>query len=529
MNAQIIVLSNRQPYSHVLGPDGQIAVTHSSSGVVHAVEPLLAACGGVWVAHGSGSADRRVVDESDGVDVPEDAPQYRLRRVWLTDDEYAGYYYGFANDALWPLCHRAFVKPVFHPEDLDAYWIANARFVDAVAEEALDERPVVLVQDYHFALAPAMLRERMPLSTIVTFWHIPWPEAQRYSICPWGAQLLEGLLGSTIIGFQTDGDRHNFIDAVHRMLDAEVDPDGSAVLYQGRRVGLRVYPASIAWTPEVDDRVSVAECRASVREALGLGADVRIAVGVDRLDYTKGIEEKFLAVEQLLATYPEYRTRFTLIQLAEPTRPGLPAYVELRRRVRAAAERINCTYGTGDYCPIILLEGHHPEPAVSRYLRAADLCVVSSLHDGMNLVAKEFVRARTDQRGVLVLSTFAGAARSLDEALLINPFDPQGTADVLARALAMPEAEQRARMVSLRRTVSGADAHRWAADILADAQQSAVPHRSHDDALAHRVEDDFGGVVKIQLLHQVGAMGLDRGQAQIEDRGHLLVRAPFSE
>jgi trehalose 6-phosphate synthase len=481
--AQIIVLSNREPYSHERRADGEIEITHSASGLVHAVEPLLAACGGVWVAHGSGSADRMVVDAFDRVQVPPEDPQYRLRRVWLTDDEYAGYYYGFANDALWPLCHRAFVKPVFRPADLDAYWAANARFADAVCEEAVDESPVILVQDYHFAFAPAMLREQMPLSTIVTFWHVPWPEAQRFSMCPWGAQLLDGLLGSSIVGFQTDSDRANFAAAVTRTLDAAVEPDASAVLYNGRSIALRVYPASIAWTPEKDDAVPVEACRSSVCDALALRDDVRIAVGVDRLDYTKGIEEKFLAVEQLLERYPDYRDRFVMIQLAEPTRPGLAAYVELRARVRATAERINLTYGHGDYCPIVLLEGHHPQSEVSRYLRAADICVVSSLHDGMNLVGKEFVRARSDDRGVLALSTFAGSARSLDDALLINPYDPQGTADAIARALGMPEGEQRIRMRRLRRTVAASDAHRWAADMLADAaagrtDQTIMPLRT---------------------------------------------------
>lgn len=480
--AQIIVLSNREPYSHEWRADGSVVITHSASGLVHAVEPLLAECGGVWVAHGSGSADRTVVDEFDRVHVPPENPRYRLRRVWFTDDEYAGYYYGFANDALWPLCHRAFVKPVFRAADLDAYWAANARFADAVCEEALDDAPVILVQDYHFRFAPAMLREQMPLSTIVTFWHVPWPEAQRFSMCPWGAQLLDGLLGSSIVGFQTESDRANFAAAVSRTLDAQVEMDAAAVVYNRRRIELRVYPASIAWTPALDDVTPIKECRASVREALALPEGVRIAVGVDRLDYTKGIEEKFLAVEQLLDAYPEYRNRFVLIQLAEPTRAGLATYIELRARVRATAERVNLAYGHGDYCPIVLLEAHHPQVEVSRYLRAADLCVVSSLHDGMNLVGKEFVRARTDERGVLALSTFAGAARSLDDALLINPYDPQGTADVIARGLEMPAAEQRARMRRLRRQVASSDAHRWAADMLADAAavraQTMMPLRT---------------------------------------------------
>ena len=468
---QIIVLANREPYSHERDSDGRVTVRHAASGLVHAVEPLLAACGGVWVAHGSGSADRTVVDDGSGVGVPPGKPTYRLRRVWLNEEEYAGYYYGFANEALWPLCHRAFVKPVFRPADLDAYWVANARFADAVSEEAVDDTPVVLVQDYHFALAPAMIREQLPASTISTFWHVPWPDWQAFSLCPWRSQLLDGLLGSCIIGFQTNADRDNFIEAVTRTLKIRVDRDKMMVPYRGRQVALRVYAASIPWDLHVD-APPVEQCRTAIREQLSLDDRMRIAVGVDRLDYTKGIEEKFLAVEQLLVNFPEFRNRFVLVQLAEPSRPGLEAYVELRRRVRSTAERINQKFGTHEYCPILLLEGHHSQAVVNLFLRGADICYVGSLHDGMNLVGKEFIRARNDERGVLVLSNFAGAARQLDDAVLINPFDATGCASALSVALVMDDAEQRERMRRMRRAVAASDAHHWAAAVLKDAIQA---------------------------------------------------------
>jgi trehalose 6-phosphate synthase len=407
---QIIVLANRQPYSHEREGDGRIVARHAASGLVHAVEPLLARCGGVWVAHGSGSADRTVVDETGGVAVPPHDPAYRLRRVWLDEQEHAGYYYGFANEALWPLCHRAFVKPVFRPADLDAYWTANARFADAVAEEALHDTPIVLVQDYHFALAPAMIRVQLPASRISTFWHVPWPDWQTFALCPWRSQLLDGLLGSSIVGFQTTVDRDNFADCVARTLKAPVDREHMAVSYGGRRVSLKVYPASIPWSAPLD-APSQAECRRTVLDALALGDCMQVAVGVDRLDYTKGIEEKFLAVEHLLSEFPDHRNRFVLVQLAEPSRPALQAYVDLRQRVRAVAARVNERFGSSEYTPIILLEGHHPQSQVTQYLRAADVCYVGSLHDGMNLVGKEFVRARSEGNGVLLISAFAGAAR----------------------------------------------------------------------------------------------------------------------
>lgn len=468
---QIIVLANREPYSHEREPDGRVSVRHAESGLVHAVEPLLAACGGVWVGYASGSADRAVVDETGGVGVPPDKPAYRLRRVCLSDDEYDGYYYGFANEGLWPLCHRAFVKPVFRASDLDAYWVANSRFADAVAEEATADNPVVLVQDYHFALAPAMIREQLPGSTISTFWHVPWPDPQTFAWCPWRSQLLDGMLGSCIIGFQTEQDRDNFARCVATTLKVPVDRERMTVSYGGRTTALRVYPASIAW--EVRAEAPPAEtCRQIVREALALSDRTLLAVGVDRLDYTKGIEEKFLAVEQLLITFPEFRNRFALVQLAEPSRQGLDAYVELRRRVHRTAERINSRFGSAECCPILLLEGRHSQLTVTQYLRAADVCYVGSLHDGMNLVGKEFVRARTDGAGVLVMSAFAGAARQLTDAVLVNPLDVSGAAAALATALRMDEQEQRARMRRMRRAVSEYDARAWAAAVLDDAIQA---------------------------------------------------------
>jgi trehalose 6-phosphate synthase len=479
---QIIVLANREPYSHDRDENGRISIRHAASGLVHAVEPLLAQCGGVWVAHGSGSADRAVVDETSGIAVPPEKPAYRLRRVWLSEDEYQGYYYGFANEALWPLCHRAFVKPVFRATDLDAYWVANARFADAVVEEAIDDTPVVLVQDYHFALAPAMIREQLPASTVSTFWHVPWPDPQTFDLCPWRSQLLDGLLGSCIIGFQTNTDRDNFAGALTRTLRLRIDREKMTVTYRGRQVSLRVYPASIPWNLPVD-APAVDECRRLLREQLALDDRVRVAVGVDRLDYTKGIEEKLLAVEQLLLNFPEHRNRFVLVQLAEPSRPGLEAYAEVRRRVRGSAERINQRFGSSEYCPILLLEGHHSQATVSRFLRGADICFVGSLHDGMNLVGKEFIRARNDERGVLVLSQFAGAARQLTEAVVINPLDATGTAGALNMALSIDDGEQRARMRRMRRSVATSDAHGWAAAVLEDAisarpVQTMMPFRT---------------------------------------------------
>jgi trehalose 6-phosphate synthase len=472
-NQSIVVLSNREPFQHDRCGDDDLDIRarRSSGGLVTALEPLVDSCSGVWVAHGAGSADRLVVDDRDCVEVPPKRPRYRVRRVWLDDLEERGYCHGFANEGLWPLCHRAYVQPVFRLDDFNTYRTVNARFVDAVCEEVESDRPLILVQDFHFALAPRMLRERLPLATIVAFWHIPWPTPQEFAICPWGRQLLDGLLGASLVGFQTADDRARFRETVQRSLQAE-SRRKDAIEYDGRHTGIGAYPVSIEWPNRLAVDAPPSEtCRTQVRRDLGLRDNVRMILGVDRLDYTKGINEKLLAVEHLLASRPELRGRVAFVQIAEPTRESLPEYRDLRSRVRATAERINRRFGWTHYRPVILLESRHEPDHVYRFLRAADVCYVGSLHDGMNLVAKEFVSARDDLRGVLVLSEFTGAARELGAAVLVNPYAVEDTADALARALAMSEEEQAGRMSVLRAVVAEFNAFRWAADLLQDAER----------------------------------------------------------
>jgi trehalose-6-phosphate synthase len=463
---QIIVLSNREPYQHQREADGRLRAVRCSSGVVNAVEPLLLQNGGVWVAAGDGDADRVAAINADGVDVPAGASRYRLRRVWLTPAEQQGYYYGFANSALWPLCHRTSVTPSFYAQDFGSYELVNRRFAEAVAEESREASPVVLVQDYHFALAPAMIRRQLPLSRIATFWHIPWPQAQTFRRCPWSQALIEGLLGSTLIGFQTPLDRDNFLRCAEQL--THVDVDAETVSWKGRRVRLGVYPASVDWPGVLAKTApSIAKCRADVRRQLRVPSDVVLGVGVDRLDYTKGLEEKFLAIERLLECRPDLRHRFVFAQIAQPSREALPAYQQTRERVAATAARINQRF-SGGAPPIVLMPEKHDQAAVARFLRAADFCYVGSLHDGMNLVAKEFVAARDDEQGVLVLSAFAGASYELRDAVIVNPYDMEQVARSLALAVDMPALQQRYRMRRLRRTVAAADARAWASRLLSD-------------------------------------------------------------
>jgi trehalose-6-phosphate synthase len=370
---------------------------------------------------------------------------------------------------MWPLCHVAHVRPVFRESDWEAYRAVNQRFADAVVAEARGEDPVVLVQDYHFALLPAMIRERLPQATILTFWHIPWPNPESFGICPWRREILQGMLGSTILGFHTRFHCKNFIETVDRYLEARIEHEHSTISFGEKDTLVESYPISIEWPDGNPQALSVAECRRIVSRRLDLPSDACIAVGVDRFDYTKGILERLNAVERFLEKRPEWIGRFVLIQVAAPTRSALDEYRNFQERVERVTQRINDRFGRPGYLPVHLLAQHHDHEAVTELFRAADICVVTSLHDGMNLVCKEFVAARDDLQGVLVLSRFAGAAREMPEALIVNPYHVEETADALARAATMPQLEQRERMASLRSTVREFNVYRWAGRMLADA------------------------------------------------------------
>jgi trehalose 6-phosphate synthase len=462
-------VSNRQPYVHNWR-DQKIEVQVPASGLVSALEPVMRACSGVWIAHGNGSADQDVVDARNHVGVPPEHPAYEIRRVWITSEEEAGYYYGFANEGLWPLCHIAHVRPTFRSSDWNYYVAINERFAQAVSEEATTDNPVVLVQDYHFALLPKLIRDKLPNATIITFWHIPWPNAESFGICPWRQEILEGLLGSSILGFHTRVHCNNFIDSIDRVLEARIDRNSSTVSYGGKLTAVNPYPISIEWPLRwIQDQRPVPECRTLVRELYGLPSDRLVGIGVERLDYTKGILERFMAVERLLELQPEWIGKFTFIQIAAPSRSSIEQYQHLTSQVFALAEKINKRFGRDGYEPICLKVQHHEPPQVCECYRASDLCVVSSLHDGMNLVAKEFVGARDDEQGVLILSQFTGAARELTEALVINPYDIDQFAAALHLALTMPKLEQRARMRSMRGLIQEFNVYRWAGRMLIDA------------------------------------------------------------
>ena len=465
---KVVLVSNREPYIHVRTARG-VQVQRPASGLVTAVEPVMRACSGTWIAHGSGSADRESADSAGRLPVPPSDPSYTLRRIWLSKEQEKGYYYGFANEGLWPLCHIAHVRPAFRTADWQHYETVNRLFAKAVVEEVQSEDPVVLVQDYHFALLPRMVREMLPRATIITFWHIPWPNPESFGICPWRGEIIDGLLGSTILGFHTRFHCNNFLQTVDRFIEARIEQENSTVSFNGHLTQVESYPISIAWPDDIKTPEATRETRERVRNTLGIAPTHLLALGLDRLDYTKGIIERMRAIERLLELKPRWAGRFTFMQFAAPSRSSLDEYQHFEAEVRATAAQINARFSEDSWQPIVLRIEHMDTESVRELYKSCDVCLVTSLHDGMNLVAKEFVAARDDERGCLVLSQFAGAAHELHEALIVNPYHIEQVAEALHRALSMPEEEQRERMRSLRQLVMEFNVYRWAGRMMMDA------------------------------------------------------------
>ncbi len=470
----LLIVSNREPYMHE-HRGRKIECIVPAGGLVTALDPVLRSCGGTWVAHGSGDADFEVVDENNRLKVPPEDPLYTLKRVALTKEEENGYYYGFSNEGLWPLCHIAHTRPIFRAEDWVQYQSANKKFALAALEELKDvEDPCILIQDYHFALLPRLLKQERPDARIALFWHIPWPNAEAFGICPWQKELLYGMLGADLVSFHTQFHCNNFIDTVDRAMESRVDLERFTVIKEGHATLVKPFPISVAFpseAPPVPGHPAPMD-RVTLLKETGLKVN-HLAVGVERMDYTKGILERFRAVERFLEKYPKYQGDFALLQIGAPSRTHIKRYHDFIAEVESEAERINWKFKARDWRPIVFLKKHHSHEEILPYYKNADVCLVTSIHDGMNLVAKEFVVARGDNDGVLILSRFAGASRELRDALIVNPYDIEQMADAIQYALEMAPEEKSARMRRMRDTIRENNIYRWAGNLieaLADVQ-----------------------------------------------------------
>jgi trehalose-6-phosphate synthase/uncharacterized membrane protein affecting hemolysin expression len=464
----LVVVSNREPYMHILDEaTGQPKCIRPASGVVTAIDPILRACGGTWVAHGSANADRNFVNSKDKLGVPPEDNRYILKRVWLTKDEEEGYYYGFANEGLWPLCHVTHTRPIFREPDWQMYKKVNQKFAQSVLDELPAKNPFVFIQDYHFTLLPKMIKEKRPDATIALFWHIPWPNPEVFAICPYHLEILDGMLGCDLIGFHVQNHCNNFLDTANRLMESRVDTEKFSVVSKNKETFVRSFPISVNGFISGEKAKQDAEEISKIKKEYELQGKV-VGVGVERIDYTKGIIERITAIDRFLEKYPEHRKKFVFIQLAAPSRTHIKRYHELMGEIDELVEKTNWKYSDGNWKPIIYLKRHFSPEEIRPYYALADFCVVSSLHDGMNLVAKEYVASKSDSSGALILSKFTGAARELTDAVLINPYSIEEFSDAIKFTIDMPNDEKRKRMENMRKIIAENNVYKWAGNIVTD-------------------------------------------------------------
>lgn len=464
----LFVVSNREPYMHVIDePSGMPKCVRPASGVVTAIDPILRACGGTWIAHGSANADRKFVNSKNKLGVPPDDDRYILKRVWLSKQEEDGYYYGFSNEGLWPLCHNTYARPVFRESDWQMYKSVNEKFAESILEELPAKNPFLFIQDYHFSILARMIKKKRPDATIALFWHIPWPNPEIFSICPYQKDILDGMLGCDLIGFHVQYHCNNFLDTVNRLLECRVDTEKFSVVRSDKETFVRAFPISVNGFTVRDNKPDMPDMLNKLKKEYDLEGKT-IALGVERIDYTKGMAERYQAIDRMLEKYPQYKNKFVFIQLAAPSRTHIKRYHDLMGELDELVEKINWKHMDGDWKPIIYLKRHFSPEEIHPFYEIADICIVSSLHDGMNLVAKEYVASKTDNSGCLILSRFTGAARELSAAILINPYAIEEFADSIKAAIEMPEREKVKCMENMRKIVIENNVYKWAGSIVTE-------------------------------------------------------------
>lgn len=463
----LVAVSNRQPFTHLL-KQGKIVCQRQPGGLVTALNPVMQAVQGTWVAVGTSPYDRQQVDSSGKVKIPPENPSYTLRRIFLSKEDVDGYYYGYANEGIWPLSHIAYTRPVFLTSDWEAYQRVNRKFAEAILEEVGNQKAFVWVHDFHLPLVAKYLKETNHSNIITSFfWHIPWPNPEVFRICPQKKEILEGMLSYDLLGFQIRYHCDNFLAAVDLELESRIDREKMSVTYQNRETFVRPFPVSVDFQTISSnaERDEVRACGAQIRGDFFFN-DRKLLVSVDRIDYTKGIPEKLRAIDRFLEKYPEYKEKFVFFQLGEISRLRIPRYKQLNDELNALVEEINWKHSQGSWVPIIFTRSYMSYQQILALYRMADACLVSSLHDGMNLVAKEFVASRSEGGGVLILSQFTGAARELTDAVIINPYDTESFADAIRQALEMPSEEKEKRMQRMREVVEQNNIYRWAGKVL---------------------------------------------------------------
>jgi len=462
---KIFVVSNREPYVHTATKNG-IKCSVPASGMITAVEPVMEACGGVWLAQATGDADKKTSDANGKLQVPPDDPKYTLKRIWLSEKEQKGFYVGFSNEALWPLCHNVHTRPIFRKEDWQEYRRVNGKFAQNLLSEIKNiEKPLILVQDFHFALLPQMIKKSRPDAQIGIFWHVPWPSPEVFNICPWHKEILEGMLGADVIGFHTQQYCNNFMGTVGKEIESIVDLEQFTITLKGHLTNVRPFPISVAFPSGGENKKTEIKRGKELLEQFGVKTKL-IGLGVDRLDYTKGILERFKGIEFFFDLYPAYKGKFTFLQIAPTSREEVEKYRQFNEEVTSQAQRVNEKFQNKNWKPIILVKKHLSHEELNALYRQANVCLITPLQDGMNLVSKEFVAARSDESGVLILSQFAGASRELKGAIVINPYSAEQTSAAINEAINMPAIQQRSRMKKMRQAVKNYNVYRWSAEFM---------------------------------------------------------------
>ena len=465
--SSLFLVSNREPYMHVLDEKtGKPRCVRPASGVVTALDPVMRACGGVWVAQGSGNADRKFANSKGKLGVPPDDIHYILKRTWLSKDEERGFYYGFSNEGLWPLCHITYTRPVFRETDWQMYKKVNQKYADSILEELPAKNPLVFIQDYHFTLLGKMIKEKRPDAIVALFWHIPWPNPEVFSICPYQEEILDGMLGCDLIGFHVQYHCNNFLDTANRLLESRVDTEKFSVVRANKETFIRAFPISVD-NYSYEAASSDFESMEAIRKEYELEGKI-VGLGVERIDYTKGIVERIQAIDRFLEKYPQYIGKFVFIQIAAPSRTHIKRYHDLMGEIDELIDKVNWKHSDNSWKPIIYMKKHFSSDEIKPFYAIADVCVVSSLHDGMNLVAKEYVATKNGASGMLVLSCFTGAARELADAVQINPYSTEKFADAIKLAIEIPEEEKKARMSNMNKIVSDNNVFHWAGNIISE-------------------------------------------------------------
>ena len=471
-NRLLIIASNREPYIHVY-KEGKIEHIRPVGGAVTALDPIMRVSKGTWVAYGSGNADKDVVNKKNEVRVPPEDPKYKLRRIWLTKDEENGYYYGYSNKSVWPLCHMAYTRPSFDDVDWAYYKIVNQKFADTILDIVKDKKAFVWIQDYHLMLLSKLLKEKNKNLLTAHFLHIPWPNPEAFRICPQKIEILEGMLANDLLGFHIRYHCANFMETVKLELEARVDTEKTSVTYGGHETLVRAFPISVDFE-EISERAESRETKSAMRklkEEFAINDNLFVMIGLDRIDYTKGIVEKIQAVDRFFEKFPEYKGKVVFIQKGGLSRMHIDKYKELNDRLNSLVEEVNWKHSTEKWAPVLFIRRHMTTKEIVALYKIADACLVSPLHDGMNLVCKEFISAKNDLSGILLLSQFTGAARELDEAMFVNPYDRENFAIAIKEAIELPEAKKQKKMKRLRNVVRENNIYKWAGKFLEELKK----------------------------------------------------------